>query len=85
MLQKQADGRYDENSTHAPFPEEEENLSGKTVRVRAELWTPNAVSSTYQAGADSDNELMGSSAERTDSTAPHGSAPRLVKDRTVLY
>lgn len=33
------------------------------------LWRPNTVGSTYQAGADSSNKLMGSSAKRIDSTA----------------
>lgn len=58
------------------FPKEEANLSDKksTSPCRA-LRAKGSQLHTYQAAADSSNELMGSSAKHIDSTARLTSAP----------
>lgn len=58
------------------FPKEETNLSDKKSTSRREALKANGSRQhTYQAGADSSSELMGSSVQRIDSTVRLSCAP----------
>lgn len=74
--QRQADSRHVENSIHTLFfQKEEENLSNNSTSPCGALKAKGSQLHTYQAGADSSSELMGSSAKHIDSAACFTSAP----------